>query len=625
MVFGFASAMLVVLGTLLAFGVALTGIGLAVRRAYGLRRLSLDDCFVSFWVGYSLTLLLLILWNFVLPVNLAALLVVLAAGGLGTIAARAELAAAVRGSAWKPRAWELLLIAAGALWVVNHAMPAFASWDGVLYHVQAVKWAKAYPVVPGIANLHGPLAFNNSSFLYDAMVDSGWWEGRGYHVANAVLLLGAVVQALVNGMQWFRGGPLATNHRLFSFLMLPLALHMARDAASYSTDLPAALVLGAAITILYGRLLDADQPERPEDSHTVFALSALLAAAVSIKLTAAIFAVVALPLGVIVVFPKRRRRSAPRLIGSLKWTSVLIAVFAAAWLARGVVMSGYPFFPIGVAGFPVDWRAPVEHANLEAAYIEFTEREFTWRLIGSSWVRLILLRDVNAAFVPAALAGVAIGLWRRAKRRTRREVALDKGWLLAPPIAVAIVVWLLTAPSHRYSPPLFWSLAALCLTECQRAIWPSLGRRGRRAAYALLIAIGVSPLFVDPTILAIRQGRNPLPLLARHNLVGPGSDGVLPPLGGTVEVTAFTTRSADTLSVPVRLTGRRAMPNACWDAPLPCTPNPAPNLEVRVPADLRYGFRVNGAWEMQDWPYYWQSFFLPEWRRRHGQPTTEAR
>ena len=74
------------------------------------------------------------------------------------------------------------------------------------YHVQAVKWAKAYPVVPGIANLHGPLAFNNSSFLYDAMVDSGWWEGRGYHVANAVLLHGAVIQSLLNGLQWLRGG-----------------------------------------------------------------------------------------------------------------------------------------------------------------------------------------------------------------------------------------------------------------------------------------------------------------------------------------------------------------------------------------------------------------------------------
>ena len=201
----FGAALLAIAGTVMVLSIAFVGIGLSIRRGFGLRLLSLDDCFVSFWVGYSLTLLWLILWNFVLPVNVAALLVVLAAGALGVIRARSDLAAALAGSPWRPRAWEWLVLVAGSLWVVNHAMPPFASWDGVLYHVQAVKWAKAYPVVPGIANLHGPLAFNNSSFLYDAMVDSGWWEGRGYHVANAVFLHGAVMQALINGLQWCRG------------------------------------------------------------------------------------------------------------------------------------------------------------------------------------------------------------------------------------------------------------------------------------------------------------------------------------------------------------------------------------------------------------------------------------
>jgi hypothetical protein len=619
----FGAALLAIAGTVLVLSIAFVGIGISARRAFGLRGVSLDDCLLSFWVGYSLTLLLLICWNFAFPVGLAALLTVLAAGGLGVIHAWSELVAAVEGRPWKPRTWEWLVLAAGSLWVVIHAVPAFASWDGVLYHVQAVKWASAFAVVPGIANLHGPLAFNNSSFLYDAMVDSGWWEGRGYHVANAVLLHGAVMQALINGLQWCRGR-LPANHRLFSFLMLPLALHMARDAASYSTDLPMALVLGAAVALLYSMLDEADQPSRTEDSYAVFALATLLAAAVSIKLTAAVFATVSLLIGVIVLLRKEPRAVA-RLGRSLTWTALILIVFGGAWVARGVVMSGYPFFPIAIAGFPVDWRAPVEHANVEAAYIQFTEREFTWRMIGSSWVRLILLRDVNAALVPGAIAVSAGVLVWRSKRHRSWGAAVDKTFWLAAPIAIAILVWLVTAPSHRYSPPLFWSLAALCVTGCVRATWPDFVGRRRQFGYAALTAIALSPLYIDPIVLAIRQGRNPLPMLARHNLGGPGMAWGLPPLGGTVDVTPFTTRSADTLNVPARLTGQRAMPNACWGAPLPCTPNPAPNLEVRVPADLRYGFRVNGAWEMQNWPYYWQSFFLPEWRRRHGQTTAEAR
>ena len=91
-------------------------------------------------------------------------------------------------------------------------------------------------------------------------------------------------------------------------------------------------------------------------------------------------------------------------------------------------MSGYPFFPITIAGFPLDWRAPVEHATVEAAYIQFTEREFTWRMIGSNWVRLILLRDVSAAFVPGAIAAVgrrprvAFETARKPGRRDRQDV-----------------------------------------------------------------------------------------------------------------------------------------------------------------------------------------------------------
>ena len=69
-------------------------------------------------------------------------------------------------------------------------------------------------------------------------------------------------------------------------------------------------MLGAAVALLYRMLDEADQPARTDDSYAVFALATLLAAAVSIKLTAAVFAIVSLLIGVIVLLRKAPSRAA---------------------------------------------------------------------------------------------------------------------------------------------------------------------------------------------------------------------------------------------------------------------------------------------------------------------------
>jgi hypothetical protein len=174
------------------------------------------------------------------------------------------------------------------------------------------------------------------------------------------------------------------------------------------------------------------------------------------------------------------------------------------------------------------------------------------------------------------------------------------------------MIWFVSAPSHRYSPVLFWSLAALCVVECRRVLGP------RRWRDRLILAVAVSPLVLQPIVSAARQQRNPIRAIARHIGIGGAAQPALPPLGGEVGVRVFTTRSGAELNVPIEAPMRDNQPNACWNAPLPCTPNPAPNLQLRIPGHLESGFRVDGAWEMQQWPYAWHDYFLPEWRARNG-------
>lgn len=39
-----------------------------------------------------------------------------------------------------------------------------------------------------------------------------------------------------------------------------------------------------------------------------------------------------------------------------------------------------------------------------------------------------------------------------------------------------------------------------------------------------------------------------------------------------------------------------------FNAPIPCTPNPAPNLRLRVAVRIASGFTVDDSGEMQFWP-----------------------
>src|SRR4026208_1418203 len=80
----------------------IAGLGLAVRRAFGLRGLALDDCFLAFWIGLAVVTLFLLGWNLFLPITGWAAVFVLIAGALGLWAVRRDLAAGLARRDWRP-------------------------------------------------------------------------------------------------------------------------------------------------------------------------------------------------------------------------------------------------------------------------------------------------------------------------------------------------------------------------------------------------------------------------------------------------------------------------------------------------------------------------------------------
>ncbi|MFC1452294.1 LIC_10190 family membrane protein, partial [Verrucomicrobiota bacterium] len=188
-----AMAAAAVFWTLLAF--AFCGIGLLVRRLFALRLRDGRGVLQSFWVGWSVSLVFLQLWHLVLPVSSWALAAVSLAGALGV----AWNAGDIRRLAWRrpgrTAAWAAVWMALAA-WMANHSVMQPRIYDSGFYHLAAVRWISTYPIVPGLANLSQMLGFNNSSFLYAAMLDAGPFAHRSHHVASGLIILFGMLQCL---------------------------------------------------------------------------------------------------------------------------------------------------------------------------------------------------------------------------------------------------------------------------------------------------------------------------------------------------------------------------------------------------------------------------------------------
>ena len=609
---------IVVTHLLLAAG--FTGIGLTVRRAFGLRPRNVDDLLMAFWIGFGCVIPFLILWNFFLPVNGVTLTTVLLAGGASIFAARHDLFRILDGRGVRRRygVWTLLILA--ALWIANLSLGPLTNFDSGLYHIQGVLWAKHFAVVPGLGNLHGPLALNNSSLLFDALLDSGFWSSRGNHLANGLLVLMVLVQVIVAGARFTRGRSEKPASDLFVFALLAPVLHVGQHGriSSFVTDLPVSMLLLVVTSRLY-TLLAAPDAEPEEEAFGVISLAILLATVVTLKMNSGVFAASCLVVS-LAVWLRRRRGASQPVARTVAWALVIPTVVGLAWMGRGVFLSGYPLFPSTVAAAPVDWRVPPEQAAAEFAYIVYSARASlrdTAVVSGESsflgWLPNWTgepLEDPFYVLVPLALTAIAATVYFAGRRRATRPDS-STPWLMVLPIGIAVIAWFIGAPASRYIAPLFWSLAALTWTQ-SCIVWGVLGdTRLKRVAITAGLCLGLAPLVVNP-ILYGAQDRfkgGALRRILKYNLNKPGTDLWFQPVAEQPAIRTYTTSSGLVLNVPESRTGQ------CWDAPLPCTPNPAPNLQLREPGHLESGFRVDGQWQMESWPNPRQLQFLPAWRK----------
>lgn len=570
---------LVVSAVWLVLSLVLCGLGALVRRALRSRIADGDDVFFDWWIGWALTVVFLLAWHLMLAITVWTCVPIAVAGVAGASMARKDWKRALQ-PALQGRATLAALLVLAWLGVAALALGPDRQYDTALYHLQSVRWAQAYPVVPGLANVDSRFAMNSSFFLFGALLETVQLGGRSLRLAAGILFLPLIVQAIMTVHAAVMGQRKMDLLRWFQVLMLPVALWQARQYASALSPDGVVFVLTVVLSAELLRILCRD--ERPQDrnvsgldlDYRAFGIVLLAAIGVTVKVSFAIFGVATAAVAL-----WRWSRLPVTITGSSGGTSrwvlftriiVPAILVAALWIVHGVILSGYIAYPFAIGSFPVDWRLPPSVVRRQSDWIIAWARSpgmHPREVIGNyDWLPQWLAktardRDIIAVAFTLALAGaLRIGGRRQQQETTNRVPPRASMFLL--PSALYVIVWFVTAPAIRFAIGPLWviGVGTLALSAARSAHLPLDERRVRIAVHAVLIF-----------------------LLGTACTVGLNESVSVPSL---YPVKRITTQSGLSVHLPVE-------GDQCGDAPLPCASVPPhQRLELRHPGTLANGFRI---------------------------------
>ena len=564
----------------LAFFLMFSGLGLAVLARFRQRALSGRDWYDSFWLGWSVSLIVLQLWHLAFPVNAAIVTIFALVAVAALFRERDSLLVLIRKILLNRPLLALLLLC--LLWMSNRALEMPDASDTGFRDMQAVMWIASHPVVPGLNNLFASLAYNHSVYLYDALLDVSIWSGRAQHIATGLLVMAYLVYPLDSAIKLWRirdgNGPRWSW--IFAVLTIPYVFYytVGRGGLShFLTDTPVDLI-GFLLVIYTLDYLQCGGALDKQDDYLLSRIAILVIVGLTIKFTFVPFGM-SIALLVFVTWLLRRARSkeATSIVGMITPVALLALCAIVPWMIRGVLTSGYVAYPLSFGRVEVEWAEPVElieyrqerlATNTRRRYGDSDEVLSSWAWVGP-WLQKISADVANFA-LPVGITVLALAVcaaaWRRQPSHGFRQLSFV--WIFLP-IAFTLATWFLTFPNIKYVRFVLWSSASLAVLTAVCVRGHVHWRAGIRGTFLVLC---VSLLWGLHLVLA--QGTYPL-LLAPP---GGFHDHPLPP------VKVVETDSGLLLNVP-----NSHIPQ-CWQIPLPCTPYPRAGIYELVPGEYWRGF-----------------------------------
>jgi hypothetical protein len=217
-------------------------------------------------------------WSLVFPIRLATVLVILAGLLIGSVVYRRTLMIVLgywrRG--FRLTGLLLLLVSLGYICLFGLGDNGPYYYDGGLYYISAIRWEQAFGVVPGLANLHYRLGYNNSLFLLVATIASITKLERAMQIANPLVMF-VIGWALLDCLLSKQPIRFTRPTRLYGLLLLPAVAWL--DSTTW-LEIPTSDIAAAGFALLVGyaliRFLAAPNSGRSWFAAlTIFAVTAM--------------------------------------------------------------------------------------------------------------------------------------------------------------------------------------------------------------------------------------------------------------------------------------------------------------------------------------------------------------
>lgn len=378
---------------------------------------------VAFWCGFVTLIFFLQIINLVAGIGSATTGFFIAIGCCGYLFHRSRFASIDLRSF---SIWHLLLLILALVWLSNRALQAPLLDDSGIYHFSSIRWANDLPLPPGLGNLHGHLAFNQSYFLFVAFLNNFPSAGYGHNFANSLLFAAAMVTIFCQRGAFSQLASVKVERdrrfhiQLLLRLLMPITLFFLATCnrsnppliSSPSPD-AAIFILEIVLTAFLLELLADSNDSQIDLSGQLTVAVCLAVVLITLKLSGVGFVTASLLFTLLLAI---RRRGAFR---SVKGTPLLIfnCALMMIWLIRSVIASGYLIYPLDGTGLPVDWKVPGHLVRDEHLAIWAWARlpvYQSWKIIGSwDWIPRWLLRmaDRPDVVAPFGLMFILVLCW----------------------------------------------------------------------------------------------------------------------------------------------------------------------------------------------------------------------
>jgi hypothetical protein len=474
--------------------------------------------------------------------------------------------------------WILIIILALTGWIASGSMLSPIHYDSGLYYFQAIRWINSFPIVPGLGNLHGRLAFNQSFFTWVAVLNFHPLFNHGRSVANSFLLLLTIatfvrflVPVLKQPSLLVESHPFQYASALFALPILGfLALFSDVDLTSPSPDL-ASTLLQLTMFIMFVQDIVEWIKGKELKAHKAMILTILAATAITIKLSNLAFSAAIIGICIVRVWQTLHFRGAVRII-------LPAVVVILVWGCRGYVLSGAPLYPSTIGYVSSGWAVPIEKVVDEANWIYSWARQPSthWSNVLDSWEWFrhwtsgISRKRVEVVYPSVLAVGFCVITVMLV------FVYKKKPWLrwincvIFFPVVFGLVYWFFMAPEPRFANASFWCLSLSSALFFLSSVQPLLNKQS--FAGVLCVVFIMTNLGLISSVVKYRDRIKVVSSSGWHPIK-------------TIALVQKETSSGLVVFVPEQ-------GDQCWDAPLPCTPYFNASLRLRIPGKLASGFAV---------------------------------